>query len=114
MEQRETARLFSSFRDVPISISESDSFKLPFSPWGPVDLVAGIIGVVWTVFWTLANLDSDPLVKFFLGVFLTASGVYSARLIKKGRPPLVSRVVWMIRRWFPPVIDVPTHVYRLD
>lgn len=111
MAQEDSAQLFSSFRDVPISISESDSFKIPLGPWGPVDLVIGVLGFAWTVFWVIINLDDDPLTKGIFSVMVSAGAVAAARQIKKGRPPLLTRFVWMVRRWLPQAIDTGDGIY---
>lgn len=111
MEERETARLFTSFRDVPVSISESDTFKMPGGSWGYLDLCVGLLAFGLTVVWTWLNLDNDPLGKLVTGGMVTFVLVWAARKVKKGRPPLVSRFIWMIRRWFPPVIRTSTVRY---
>ncbi|WP_131822850.1 hypothetical protein [Mycobacteroides chelonae] len=112
MAQEDSAQLFSSFRDVPISISESDSFKIPWGPWGPVDLAIGVVGFAWTVFWVIFNIDNNPLSKGIFSVMIFGAAVAAARQIKKGRPPLLTRVVWMVRRWFPQIVDTGDGKYK--
>lgn len=113
MAQEDSAELFSSFRDVPVTISESDSFRIPGGlSWGPVDLFFGVLGFCFTVFWIIFNIDDDPLSHGLLSIMVWSAVVYAARQIKKGRPPLLTRYVWMVRRWFPQIVDTGDGRYK--